>query len=77
RNKSPYERLLGDAMRGDNTLFISDECVEAAWAVVDRALGHETPVIGYEPGSWGPKEASRITAEEGWHDPTLEAINPC
>ena len=31
RNKAPYERLLGDAMRGDNTLFISDECVEAAW----------------------------------------------
>src|SRR5689334_10903612 len=78
RNKSPYERLLGDAMCGDNTLFISDECVEAAWAVVDRALNHEAPVIGYEPGSWGPKEAARITAGEGgWHDPMREATSPC
>jgi len=78
RNKSPYERLLGDAMCGDNTLFISDECVEAAWAVVDRALNHEAPVIGYEPGSWGPKEAARITAGEGgWHNPMREATSPC
>lgn len=78
RKKSPYERLLGDAMCGDNTLFISDECVEAAWAVVDGALNHESPAIGYEPGSWGPKEAARMTsAEGGWHDPTREATNPC
>ena len=78
RKKSPYERLLGDAMRGDNTLFISDECVEAAWAVVDRALHHEAPVIAYEPGSWGPQEAARITtANETWHDPEREASSPC
>ena len=78
RKKSPYERLLGDAMCGDNTLFISDECVEAEWAVVDRALKRERPVIGYEPGSWGPKEAERITAAEGgWHDPVRETTKPC
>jgi glucose-6-phosphate 1-dehydrogenase len=78
RNKSAYERLLDDAMRGDNTLFISDECVEAAWAVVDRALHHEAPAIAYEPSSWGPKEAARIpSAKEPWHDPVREASNPC
>jgi glucose-6-phosphate 1-dehydrogenase len=78
RNKSPYERLLGDAMRGDNALFISDECVEAAWGVVDSALSHETPVFEYEPGSWGPPDAKRITSpQEPWHDPAREAIAPC
>jgi glucose-6-phosphate 1-dehydrogenase len=78
RNKSPYERLLGDAMRGDNALFISDECVEAAWAVVDSALSRATPVFEYEPGTWGPKEAERIASpEEPWHDPAREALSPC
>jgi len=78
RNKSPYERLLGDAMRGDNALFISDECVEAAWAVVDGALSHEAPVFEYAPGSWGPDEAKRLTSpQEPWHDPAREATTPC
>ena len=76
--KSPYERLLGDAMRGDNALFTSDECVEAAWAVVDRVLAHEGPVGFYEPGSWGPPEAARIVSgDEGWHDPQAEEGKPC
>jgi len=78
RSKSPYERLLGDAMRGDNALFISDECVEAAWAVVDSALNHAAPVREYEPGTWGPPEAERVASpEEPWHNPGREAINPC
>ena len=48
RSKAPYERLLGDAMRGDNALFISDEAVEAAWRIVDGALSHEAPVLSYD-----------------------------
>ncbi|MDW2981175.1 MAG: glucose-6-phosphate dehydrogenase [Rhodanobacter sp.] len=76
--KSPYQRLLGDAIRGDNALFTSDECVEAAWAVVDRVLAHEGAVDVYEPGSWGPPEAARIVrGDEGWHDPRAEAGTPC
>ena len=68
--KSPYERLLGDAIRGDNSLFTSDECVEAAWAVVDRVLNHESPVAPYQPGTWGPAAAaSVVVGAEGWHDP--------
>jgi hypothetical protein len=68
--KSPYERLLGDAIRGDNALFTSDESVEAAWAVVDQVLTHEKPVATYKPGSWGPAEALKIVeGAEGWHDP--------
>jgi glucose-6-phosphate 1-dehydrogenase len=73
RDKSPYERLLGDALRGDNSLFTSDECVEAAWRVVDNMLEHENPVRPYEPGSWGPPEATALAGAEGWHDPQPEA----
>ena len=76
RKKSPYERLLGDAMCGDNTLFISDECVEAAWAVVDSALHHETPVFSYDAGTWGPERADRIMTDEPWHNPSAEAVEP-
>jgi glucose-6-phosphate 1-dehydrogenase len=76
--KSPYERLLGDAIRGDNGLFTSDECVEAAWAVVDRVLAHEGPVAFYEPGSWGPDAAAAIVSDdEGWHDTRPEQSTPC
>jgi glucose-6-phosphate 1-dehydrogenase len=76
--KSPYERLLGDAIRGDNSLFTSDECVEAAWAVVDQVLNHEQPVSLYEPCSWGPAEAAKIiSGTEGWHNPVAEASEPC
>ncbi len=56
----------------------SDECVEAAWAVVDRALAHETAVDIYEPGTWGPDAAAKIVGgSEGWHDPAPEASGPC
>jgi len=76
--KSPYERLLGDAIRGDNGLFTSDESVEAAWAVVDQVLTHEKPVAIYKPGSWGPTEALKIVeGDEGWHDPAKEETPPC
>ena len=76
--KPPYERLLGDAIRGDNALFTSDECVEAAWAVVDQVLNHEGPVSIYEPGSWGPAEAAQVVSgAEGWHDPQAEVKEPC
>lgn len=65
-----YERLLTDAMRGDPTLFVREDAVEAAWAVVDPVLDDATPIHEYEPGTWGPAEADRLTAElEGWHDP--------
>jgi len=66
-----YERLLGDAMAGDPTLFAREDAVEAAWAIVEPILGSVTPVHEYEPGSWGPPEAARLTAEVGgWHCPT-------
>ncbi len=65
-----YERLLGDAMAGDATLFSREDSVEAAWKIVDPILGSATPVHAYERGSWGPADASRLTADiGGWHAP--------
>ncbi len=67
---TPYERLLGDALKGDATLFARQDSVEDAWRVVDPILGNVTPVHEYEPGSWGPVEAERIIARfGGWHVP--------
>jgi len=66
----PYERLLTDAMNGDATLFVRQDAVEAAWAVVEPILGNVTPLQFYEPGSWGPREAERLAADlGGWDDP--------
>jgi glucose-6-phosphate 1-dehydrogenase len=67
---SPYERLLGDAMRGDGALFTREDAVEAAWAVVDPVLKRHNAVRSYERGTWGPKEAAALIASDGgWHDP--------
>jgi glucose-6-phosphate 1-dehydrogenase len=65
-----YERLLGDAMAGDHLLFTRQDAVEAQWAIVQPILGNVTPVLEYKPGTWGPAEAQRLTADVGgWHDP--------
>jgi len=67
-----YERLLGDAMEGDQTLFSREDAVEAAWSIVDPVLGAVTPVLPYEPKSWGPDAAKKLTADVGgWLDPQL------
>ena len=77
-DKSPYERLLGDAVRGDTSLFTQDDCVEAAWRVVDPVLSGGLPVAEYEPGTWGPAAANRIIdGAETWHDPQIEKSSPC
>ena len=66
-----YERLLGEAMEGDPTLFAREDAVEAAWAIVQPILGSVTPVHDYEPGSWGPREADALAAGlGGWQSPT-------
>jgi glucose-6-phosphate 1-dehydrogenase len=67
---TPYERLLGDAVRGDAMLFVREGAVEAAWRVVDPVLENKTPVHEYEPRKWRPPEADRIVAEDGgWYNP--------
>ena len=66
-----YERLLGDAMNGDPTLFARQDVVEAAWAIVDPVIHGPSPMYAYDPGTWGPKEAEALTADVGgWNTPT-------
>ena len=66
----PYERLLGDAMRGDPLLFVREDGVEASWAIVDPILKNPTPLYDYDPGTWGPTEAEGLAADVGgWHNP--------
>jgi glucose-6-phosphate 1-dehydrogenase len=60
-----YERLLGDALAGDATLFTRQDAVEAAWAIVEPVLDDRTPVVEYEPGSWGPVEAAALATDVG------------
>jgi len=65
-----YERLLGDAMAGDATLFARQDVVEAAWAIVDPVLAGASPLHQYEPGSWGPPESDALVAGMGgWNMP--------
>ena len=65
-----YERLLTDAMKGDQELFVRQDAVEAAWAIVDPILGDCCPTEMYEPGTWGPPDARELAADiGGWHDP--------
>jgi glucose-6-phosphate 1-dehydrogenase len=65
----PYERLLGDALRGDRTLFGSEAGVEAAWTIIDPILHSQMPLHQYDSGSWGPAEAERIAK---WTAPKTE-----
>jgi glucose-6-phosphate 1-dehydrogenase len=70
-----YERLLGDAMKGDPTLFARQDTVEAEWRIVAPILADAAPPHPYEAGSWGPAEADRLTAGTGgWHEP--QSISP-
>jgi len=67
-----YERVLGDAMAGDRTLFAREDYVEEAWRIVDPVLKNGTPVYEYEPGTWGPKEVDQnIAPPGGWQNPTV------
>jgi len=69
-----YERLIGDAMKGDSTLFARQDEVEAAWAIVDPVLGTQGPLEMYAPGSWGPAVADDlIDGPCGWHNPGADA----
>ena len=67
-----YERVLGDAMAGDPTLFAREDYVEEAWRIVDPVLKAATPVFAYEPNTWGPTEVESVAPPGGWQDPVLD-----
>ncbi len=69
-DRPPYERLIGDAMDGDATLFARQDGVEAEWRIVDPILNDGGPVHPYQPGSWGPESADSIITDGcKWHTP--------
>ncbi len=76
---TPYERLLGDAMRGDATLFARQDSVEVAWEIVDRLLASGPQAEPYASGSWGPVAAERMVERYGgWYDPPSDpSAAPC
>ncbi len=71
RDMLPYERLLGDALCGDASLFARQDAIEAQWRVVNPVLDLAAPPYPYEPGRWGPAEADRLVAAiaGGWQRP--------
>jgi glucose-6-phosphate 1-dehydrogenase len=72
----PYERLLGDAARGDASLFSREDVVDESWRIVDPILGNVTPVREYEPGTWGPPEADGLIQDVGhWDNPTEASLH--
>ena len=69
---SPYERLLGDALEGDQSLFARQDAIEAQWAIVEPVLGAVSPLYLYQPNTWGPTEADQLNvAPGGWFEPTM------
>jgi glucose-6-phosphate 1-dehydrogenase len=69
-DEPPYQRLLGDAMRGDGHLFSRQDMVEAQWRIVEPILDSVTPVYAYKSGTWGPEEAHQLIGSDGsWIDP--------
>ena len=73
-NMGAYERLIGDALRGDPTLFARQDSIEEAWRIVDRVThrpdSRSNPPRRYAAGGWGPVQAEALTAAAGgWHSP--------
>ncbi|WP_375640946.1 MULTISPECIES: glucose-6-phosphate dehydrogenase [unclassified Bartonella] len=69
RNPDAYERLLMDVIRGDQTLFMRRDEVEAAWRWIDPIIeGWEEikqPVHSYNAGSWGPSASMSLMERDG------------
>ncbi|MBO0703018.1 MAG: glucose-6-phosphate dehydrogenase, partial [Candidatus Dormibacteraeota bacterium] len=71
--EQPYERLLGDAMAGNQELFTRWDGIEAAWQAVDDVLRDHDPAIPYRPGTWGPEEArGLLDSETTWINPRTD-----
>lgn len=70
----PYERLLLDAIKGDQTFFSDSEEVEAEWAFIDPLVESRKKLHCYQPGSWGPKEANELIQKDGreWLEPSMD-----
>lgn len=67
----PYERLISDAMNGNGQLFTRQDASEIAWRIVAPVLDDQTQPFVYQPGTWGPDEAThRFEPPNGWIGPS-------
>ena len=74
--QSPYERLLTDAIAGDQSLFTREDAIEAAWEVVDPVLKRHAQSHPYRRGSWGPSQADHLLAPGStWHNPQHSEVS--
>jgi glucose-6-phosphate 1-dehydrogenase len=75
----PYQRLFADAIRGNHELFARQDAVEESWRIVEPVLDGTTEVYPYDPGTWGPEEATRLLeGDERWMDPVpSEGLEEC
>ena len=72
----PYERLLRDAMDGDDHLFTREDAVEETWRIVQPLIDEPPPVQQYAKGSWGPEDAAKLVHGHGdWRTPWLPGDN--
>jgi glucose-6-phosphate 1-dehydrogenase len=75
KDMPPYERLLGDASRGNSEQFARQDLIEAQWRIVEPILGNVTPFYSYRPGTWGPVEADQLIGSDGpWVNPELQSV---
>ena len=67
----PYQRLLGDAMRGNNELFGRADTIDAQWRIVEPILKTPPAVQEYDRGTWGPEAANALIGADGpWRNPS-------
>ncbi len=72
---TPYERLLGDALEGDQSLFAREDAIEAQWRIVEPILDAAGAVYEYAPNTWGPPEAASLMDDPiGWLNPVGAAV---
>lgn len=70
----PYERLITDTIRGDQTFFNSAQEIEAQWAFIDPLTAKKGSPHIYKAGSWGPGEADDLLKADGriWLEPSMD-----
>jgi glucose-6-phosphate 1-dehydrogenase len=73
----PYEKLILDAIKGDQTFFADAEEIEASWRFIDTLIEARKEPKVYEPGTWGPKEADELIKKDGreWLEPSNAFCN--
>jgi glucose-6-phosphate 1-dehydrogenase len=75
--REAYQRLLEDAMEGDNRRFGRADALEEQWRIVEQVVEHPPPATAYYKGTWGPSEADVLAAEVGgWREPLAPGEHP-